>query len=283
MKLKEFVRPSSVEEAHQVLEELGTGGMALAGATALHFMQGEQPVTAVDITRLGLSYIREEGGYYRIGATTPLADIQRHRAPRWALHEICRCMATHQLRNISTIGGNISRVFPWADLPVVLLAMDASIVVYDGADEQEISADEFFRDQPARRLAGTGKLVVAVKVPALQAHHGFGSVKVVRTAAAFSMSTVAVCLSLAGEKVEAARVAVGAAVGIPQRLPEAEKLLAGRHIDAQTLDELARTVETGVACRSMEGMSPEYVKHLTGVTARDAAERAIQFARERAQ
>ncbi len=284
MRLKDFVRPGSLEEAHGVLEELGKDGMVLAGGTALHFMQGGDSVTAVDITRLGLNYIREEdgGATYRIGATTPIADIQRYRAPRWALHEICRRMATHQIRNISTIGGNIGRVFPWADLPVVLLAMGAKVVTYDGGDEQETSADEFFKDQPARRLAGTGKLIVAVKVPALAAHHGFGSVKVVRTSAAFSMSTVAVWLGLDGDKVGSARVAVGASVGFPQRLPEVEAALVGRSVDDSVLDEVARVTEGAAAWRGMEGMSPEYVRHLTGVTARDATERAMRFARERA-
>ena len=140
MKLCEFLRPASLPAARDNLRELGPKGMALAGGTALHFMQDHTPVTAVDITHLGLSYIRPDGDFYRIGATTPLADIQRYRAPRWAMHEICRRIATHQIRNISTLGGNVCRVFPWADLPVVLLAMNARMVVYTGHD-QELGAD----------------------------------------------------------------------------------------------------------------------------------------------
>jgi len=282
MKLCEFVRPASLAEARKALVQLGKDGMVLAGGTALHFMQSDTPVTAVDITRLGLSYIREEGGWYRIGATTPIADIQRYRAPRWALHEICRRMATHQIRNISTIGGNIARVFPWADLPVVLLAMGAKIVVYDGA-EKEIDADEFFKEQPAKRFAASNDLLVAVKVPALQAHHGFGSVKVVRTSAAFSMATVATCLELDGDVVRTARLAAGAAVPFPQRLPEVEKAMTGRRVDESLLADVAAATEGAAAWRGMEGMSSDYVKHLAGVTARDAVERAAKFARERAE
>ena len=74
MKLCEFIRPASLSAARDNLRELGPKGMILAGGTALHFMQDHTPVTAVDITRLGLSYIKQEGNFYDIGATTPLAE-----------------------------------------------------------------------------------------------------------------------------------------------------------------------------------------------------------------
>ncbi|MDR0994239.1 MAG: FAD binding domain-containing protein, partial [Verrucomicrobiota bacterium] len=189
MKLCEFLRPASLPDAHGALKELGPSGMVLAGGTALHFMQEHTAVTAVDITRLDLSYIRPEGDFYRIGAATPLADIQRYRAPRWAMHEICRRISTHQIRNVSTIGGNVARVFPWADMPVVLLAMGANMVIYSGREE-EYAADEYFASQPAKRFLA-GDILTAIKVPALRAHHGFGSVKITRTSGAFSMVTIA--------------------------------------------------------------------------------------------
>ncbi|MBR6022361.1 MAG: FAD binding domain-containing protein [Kiritimatiellae bacterium] len=280
MKLQEFVRPQSVEAAREALKALGRGGMALAGGTALHFMQNQTPVTAVDITRLGLSYIREEEGGYRIGATTPIADIQRYRAPRWALHEICRRMATHQIRNISTIGGNISRVFPWADLPVVLLAMGAEMSIAGDAGETAVGADEYFAEQPAKRFLG-GDLLVSVKVPALAAHHGFGSVKVVRTSAAFSMVTVAAWLGLEGNVIREARVAAGAALPFPRRLPEVEAALKDKEACGRVFLEAAKAGAGAARWRGREGMSEEYSRHLASVTIHDALERAAQFAKER--
>ncbi|HOW89352.1 MAG TPA: FAD binding domain-containing protein, partial [Elusimicrobiales bacterium] len=234
MKLREFVRPSTLKEARAVLRELGPKGMPLAGGTALHFMRGRTPVTAVDITRLGLSYIRREGDFFEIGAATPLADIQRRRGPRWAMHEICRRISTHQIRNVSTIGGNICRVFPWADLPVVLLAMNARMLVYTGGKKRaEVPADDFFASQPAGRFAG-GDILAAVRIPVLKAHHGFGSVKASRTAAAFSLVTVAALLELEGGRIASARVAAGSAIPFPKRLRSVEAALAGREPSAET-------------------------------------------------
>ena len=281
MKLCEFIRPASLPAARDNLRELGPKGMALAGGTALHFMQDHTPVTAVDITRLGLSYIRPDGDFYRIGATTPLSDIQRYRAPRWAMHEICRRISTHQIRNVSTIGGNVCRVFPWADLPVVLLAMNARMVVYSGQDE-ELPADEYFKTQPAKRFLH-GDLLKEVKVPSLKAHHGFGSVKVVRTSAAFSMVTVAVVLELVGQNIQSARVAAGSAIPFPRRLPEVEAALTWKEAVPEVFKEAAAKAGADAPWRGREGMTPEYSRHLAEVSIYDALERAATFARGRAE
>ena len=281
MKLCEFIRPASLTAARDNMRELGRRGMLLAGGTALHFMQDHTPVSAVDITRIGLSYIRQDGPWYIIGATTPLADIQRYRAPRWALHEICRRISTHQIRNISTIGGNICRVFPWADLPVILLAMNARMVIYSGKEE-EFGADDYFAYQPARRFLD-GNILTAVKVPALMAHHGFGSIKVVRTQASFPMVTIGALLELEGAVIKSARVAAGSAIPFPRRLPEVEAALAGREAVTAVFREAAAKAGPVAPWRGREGMSPEYSRHLAEVSILDALERAATFARGRAE
>jgi len=279
VKLRELIRPASLSAARDHLRELGPRGIALAGGTALHFLQPPTPLTAVDITRLGLSFIRLEGDAYVIGATTPLADIQRFRAPRWAMHEVCRRISTHQIRNISTIGGNICRVFPWADMPVVLLAMNARMVIYSGK-EDEVSADEYFTGQPAKRFRG-GDLLCAIKVPVLRAHHGFGSVKTGLTAASFSLITVAVVLELEDTNIKAARVAAGSAVPFPLRLFDVEAALVGREAVTAVFQEAAAKAGAAAHWRGREGMSPDYSRELARVSLLDALERAATFAHER--
>lgn len=281
MKLCDFIRPASLSAARDNLRELGRKGMILAGGTALHFMQDHTPVTAVDIMRLGLSFIKEEGDFYNIGATTSLADIQRYRAPRWAMHEICRRISTHQIRNISTLGGNICRVFPWADLPVILLAMDARMVVYSGSEE-ELAADLYFKEQPAKRFLD-GNILTSVKIPVLKAHHGFGSIKVVRAEAAFAQVTIAALLELEGATIKTARVAAGGAIPFPRRLPSVEAALLEKEAVATAFQEAAAKADEDVTWRGREGMTPEYSRHLAEVTILDALERAASFARGRSE
>lgn len=281
MKLQKFIRPDSLKEAHKTLAELGSRGMPIAGGTALHFLTGKNSVTAVDITRLGLSYIKRNGDFFDIGATTPLSDIQRYHHPRWALLEICRRISTHQIRNVSTIGGNIARVFPWADMPVALLAMNAKIVIYSGKKE-ELTADEYFFSQPARLFTG-GKILTEVKIPVLKAYHGFGSVKVSRNAAAFSMATVAALLTLKGGKISSARVAAGSAIPFPKRLPSVESALIGKAPDICTFKSAARMAHKDARWVRNEAMSSEYIGELAEVSLVDALERAADFASRRTE
>lgn len=280
MKLSEFIRPDSLAQARKTLRELGPRGMVLAGGTALHFMPGKTPVTAVDITGLGLSYIKQKGSCFVIGAATPLADIQRYRGPRWAMHEICRRISTHQIRNVSTIGGNICRVFPWADLPVVLLAMDARLVIYSGK-EKEMPADEYFSSQPARLFRG-GDLLTAVKIPVLKAHHGFGSVKAARNATAFSLVTIAALLELKDGIIKSARVAAGSGIPFPQRLKPVEAALVGKEAVTAVFKEAAAAGGAAAKWVGGEGMSADYIRELAEVSILDALERAAEFARGRA-
>ena len=279
MKLCEFIRPATMAQARASLRKLGPKGMPLAGGTALHFMPGKTPVSAVDLTRLGLSYIRQKGNFFEIGAATPLSDIQRYRGPRWAMHEICRRISTHQIRNVSTIGGNICRVFPWADLPVVLLAMNARLVIYSGK-LKEMDADEYFSSQPAR-LFRTGDLLAAVKIPVLKAQHGFGSVKAARNATAFSMVTIAALLELKDGRIAAARVAAGSAIPFPKRLRSVEAALSGKEPSSKTFRAAAALAGADAKWCKQEGMSAEYIANLAEVSIVDALERAAEFARGR--
>jgi CO/xanthine dehydrogenase FAD-binding subunit len=268
-----------VDEARRYLHDLGDRGIPVAGGTALHFLIDERPVTAVDITRMGLDGIQDMDGGYRIGATTPLADIQAYRAERWAFHEVCRGLATHQVRNISTLGGNICRVFPWADLPVALLALNADMLIR-GDKEIVMPCDEYFSSQPAR-LFKNGDLLVAVQVPALGPHMGFGYHKEVRTAKGFSMMTAAAVLTLDGDTIEQARVAAGGAAPFPCRLPDVEAALQGQAAETKTFQQAVPAGIDKINWKGREGLTDEYARHLAEVVVCDVLERAKTFARER--
>ncbi|MBN1269261.1 MAG: FAD binding domain-containing protein, partial [Kiritimatiellae bacterium] len=271
--------PRTLDEARMVLRDLGDKAVPIAGGTALHFLPDEEPRTAVDLTRLGLSGIREEKGGYTIGATTTLADIMDYRAPDWAFHETTRRTSTHQIRNVSTVGGNIARVFPWADLPVALLALDARMIIQDQAT-REMAADEYFASQPAR-LFKNGTLLTGVRVPSLGEGMGFGYHKEVRTFAGFSLMTAAAVLTLDGNRIAQARLAVGAGVPLPRRLPDVEKSLVGQPAEAEAFEKAVAGGIADVSWKGREGMSDEYARHLAQVVLNDVLSLAAAYAEGR--
>jgi CO/xanthine dehydrogenase FAD-binding subunit len=271
MRIADFRIPEHLDEARTLLKGLGDQALPLAGGTSLVFAVGRDEKIAVDLMRAGLDGIRREHGGFRIGATTRLADLQHFRADGWVLDRVAVRLASQQVRNMSTIGGNIVRVFPWADFPVALLALDASLVIL-GQGERTVGADEFFAGQPSRLLKG-GDLLAAVHVKALPPGTGFGYRKETRAAMGFSLMTAAALVESDGKNIRRARVAAGAGVPFPCRLEAVEAALAGKPGKDETFREAAKGT-AGLKIRTSAGMSEEYIAHLAQVVVADALREA---------
>jgi CO/xanthine dehydrogenase FAD-binding subunit len=277
MKIKDFIIPATLEEARGKLKELGDEALPLAGGTAMPFFSEASEKIAVDITRIGLTGIRKEKGGFGIGAATTLADLAGHRDEGWVLDEVAGRVATQQIRNVSTIGGNIARVFAWADFPVALLALDATMTIL-GDSEQALTAGEFFKSQPARLFRGGG-LLTNVRVPAVGGRGaGFGYHKETRTGPAFSMMTAAALVELDGGKIARARLAAGAAISFPRRLEGVEERLAGRPAGEAEIEKAVSEGAKDIPWKGREGMSDEYASHLARVILQDVLVQAVRRA-----
>lgn len=268
MKLTDFRIPLRLDEAQALLKQLGPAGFPLAGATSLEFVPGKDPKTAVDLGRLHLDGIMRAGSSFLVGATTRLAQIQKHHEPGWVLDRVAVHLASQPIRNMSTIGGNVARVFWWGDFPVALLALGATMVVHDGA-ERKMAGDEYFASQPAK-LFKEGALLTAVHVRALGAGAGFGYRKQTQTAMGFSLATAAAMLEMDGVTVRSARVALGAAIPFPARLTAVEQALAGQLAGPNIFARAVREGLGGLKFRGGAGMTEEYVAHLAAVSLKDA-------------
>lgn len=269
MKLVDFKIPTRLDEARNILKQLGSTALPLAGSTSLVFAAGKDGRVGVDITRLGLHGIRKESGTFRIGATTTIAALQKHREDGWVLDRVAKHLASQQIRNMSTLGGNLVRVFPWCDFPVVLLALNAEMVITGDGGDRTVLADEFFAGQPVRLLK-TGELLAAVKVKAVPAGSGFGYGKQTRTHMGFSLMTAAVFLETNGKTIRNARVGVGAGVPFPVRLKTVEDLLAGQPASESLFKESAVRGSEGLKIKSAAGNTDGYTTHLVAVTIADA-------------
>lgn len=279
MKLVDFRRPTNLQEACDVLAELGPKGYALAGATSLVFMSGNEDRIGVDINRIGLSDIQKADGAFRVGALCRVSALQHYNEAGWVLNRVAVHLASQQIRNISTIGGNIARVFPWADLPVALLVLNASVVLGNAREERTISATEYFDGQPLR-LMKPGELVKYVIVPAVQRGEGFGYKKARLVATGFSMVTVAAWLRLEGDRVAEVRVALGGGVPFPTRAPGLESALQGQRASENTFRTAARSGLGDLKFKEAEGMSADYIGRLAAVTAGDVLMEAWTQAKE---
>lgn len=277
MKWSNYCMPATVDEARTALAEK-QGALAAAGCTSFHFQAEAPDKTAVLLTGIhALKGISSTDNGFTIGATTPITDLLEFEAAGWVLKRVASQLASHQIRSISTLGGNLSRVFPWSDFPVALLALNATITLQADA-ERELAMDEFMKAQPAN-LFQPGELLTAVTIPAMVPPAGFGHVKQRMKSESFSLATASATLTLRDGRLAAPRVALGAAIAFPTRLPALETRLVGLEASDQTAmrDAIRECVEP-LSFLSKEGMSREYIRELAGVTIADALQQAIEQA-----
>src|SRR5947207_11708451 len=145
--------PASLAEALALLDPDDPGVRAIAGGTALMLMMKSglyRPQRLVSLRRLGpaLTGIQAAAdGELEIGAMVRLAEIERSAAVRMAASVIVETLLTHsnvRVRNVATIGGNLAHADPHMDLPPVLIALGAHVLVAGPRAERRIAVEDLF-------------------------------------------------------------------------------------------------------------------------------------------
>jgi carbon-monoxide dehydrogenase medium subunit len=173
-----YERPASLEEALDLLAH-DDDAAPLAGGQSLVPMMNlrlAQPATIVDLNEIpGLDGIEERDGALVIGAMARQRDVERsplvaRMCPLLtaALHHV----GNPQTRNRGTIGGNLAHADPISELPTVVAAWGAVIVLRSRAGTRELGAAEFFIG-PYTTGRLPGELVAEVRFPALRDGQGW--------------------------------------------------------------------------------------------------------------
>ena len=131
MEIMEYSRPRSIDEALRLIRD--RGGTPIAGAAWLR-TNAKTMKLGVDLSELGLDFIRETASGVEIGAMTSYRRIETSEvlAQRFggALGAaVCHVVGV-QLRNIITIGGTAAGRYGFSDLNTVLAALGAKVVLY---------------------------------------------------------------------------------------------------------------------------------------------------------
>lgn len=247
--LKAFYYPGTMEEAIKLLKDGSEKRMIVAGGSSVSLLKDSQVQALVDITRLGLGYIREEKDHVAVGATATIQEI--YQSPVTAglaggiLRDAALNVASRPLRNTITMGGNISHLKAWSDMPSVLLALDAH-VCFVGDTEKTMPARQFFQDHPSKVL-GSHSIVKEVLFPRPPAGSGADYIKFSKTKGDYAVINVACRLEMKDGACSLARVAVGAASRLPVRVEAVEKELEGRAVDEVLIQKAAARCRESVS------------------------------------
>jgi len=125
-----YFLPNSLAEASELL--LNDGSLLVAGGTSLKFRRTREDTVFVDISRVAPSTITIGPEEIVLGSMVRIRDLlcnpELGRLNYGILHQTALHIATTPVRNQVTVGGNITMLYPWSDLPVSLLALDSRMV-----------------------------------------------------------------------------------------------------------------------------------------------------------
>src|SRR6202167_625189 len=234
----EYLRPNTVPEAIAFLQQYGEDAKILSGGQSLIPMMKfrlARPGYLIDINRIaGLSYIKEEDGYLKIGGLTREAELEnspliRQKYP--ILFDTSRVIADPQVRNMATLAGNLAHGDPANDHPATMMALGAEIVAVGPQGERVIPIDGFFITLFTTVLQHD-EIVTEIRIPTPPPGSGGAYLKLERKVGDFATAAVAVQLTMDGEgtcqKIGIGLTNVGAT---PIKAAKAEGFLRGKKLD----------------------------------------------------
>ena len=263
-----YKKASSVEEALKMLDEdaqiLG-GGHSLIPALKLRL---NAPGTLVDISKIeSIKNITDDGDAIVIGGGATHASIANHAG----LAEHCPMMVQAaseigdiQVRNCGTIGGSIAHADPAADWPAVLIAADAKVTVQNKGGSRSIAIDQFFTGFYATALK-EGDIITAISIPKTASNRNSTYVKFKQPASRFAIVGCAVAADTNGGRVNAIRIGITGVGESAYRATNAERALAGKPIDAKSVESAVQNITDGVSVMGDHYASEKYRTHLAHV------------------
>jgi CO/xanthine dehydrogenase FAD-binding subunit len=283
----EYFRPASIDEALALLAEHGGDAKPLAGGQslipAMNFRLAT-PAVLVDLNGISeLSYINSDAGDIRIGGMTRQRTVERSvlvsdRVPLMA--ETMPHIAHPAIRNRGTIGGSLAHADPAAELPAVMLALNARFTVSSQAGAREVEADDFFMGLFTTAVQ-PGELLTDIRIPPSPSHSGFAFQEISRRHGDFALVGVAAVVTLdAGGKCADARIVLLSVGDRPMRAVEAAKTLTGQRASVESIAAAADAAATTDIDPSGDiHASARYRRHLAKVLTRRVLTRAFERAR----
>jgi 4-hydroxybenzoyl-CoA reductase subunit beta len=284
--LFEFRAPRTLQEAARILDGEGPSTMPLAGGTdLLPNMKRRQQVPRTlmslrhieDLTRTQLS-----DSATRLGACLTLAEIAgdaRFQNALTALSQAASLVATPQIRNMATLGGNLcldtrcnyyDQSYEWrkainfclkkdgttcwvapgsskcvavssTDTAPALMALGARVRLVSHSGEREVPLSELYRNDGLNFIRRRPDEIVAEVL--LESLHGWKSTYwKLRRRGSFDFPVLSVAAAARLSKngvVEGARMVVGSAASCPLVASDAAKFLVGRPLNDDSIAEAA--------------------------------------------
>ncbi|MEJ2718743.1 MAG: xanthine dehydrogenase family protein subunit M [Deltaproteobacteria bacterium] len=291
MRTFEYLKPTSLQDALELLDRHGDKARLIAGGTDLMVLWKKRIVSPdylISLRNISELNFIEYRGELKIGSATThraleLAPEIRDHFP--VITDAVTNLGSVQVRNSATIGGNICNAAPSADTAPPLLVLDAEVHMASATSKRSVPIAKFFGG-PSRTVLESGEIVTHFVVPQPLPSTGMAYWKHTRRRAMdLPILGVAVLLTFDDDlrTCRKARIALGVAAPTPMRAEKAESFLEGKTIDEAVLHEAggiaAEEARPRTTIRGSEWYRREMIKVLisrTGLICRDRAKGAAK-------
>jgi len=284
-----YVRAATLSEAFQLWRDAGPDARLLAGGQSLLATLAfrlSDPGTLIDISRLReLRGIAQVGNSeIRVGALTTHAELGRHeliRAHVPLIAEAVPLIAHPAIRNRGTLGGSLAFADPAAELPACCIALDATIVARNAADERRIPAAQFFTGLYSTALKPY-ELIAAVEFPVAKAGERAAILELARRSGDYAMAGVVAKARLAGTTLIEPQIVL---FGVGERPVVAERAMAaigGQQVLATTVAAAQAALDGDLDPPADQHGSPQTKRHLARVLLARALKRVAGIEEARA-
>jgi aerobic carbon-monoxide dehydrogenase medium subunit len=278
-----YYDPRSVEEALELLAELGDEAKVLAGGQSLVPMMNlrlARPACLIDLNRIAaLDYLRDGEETLVIGAMTRQRTVETSEfveAKNPLLVEATGHIGHPTIRNRGTIGGSLAHADPAAEWPALAMALDATLVLRSAQAERQVAARDFFVGPLTTCLEPT-ELLAEVRVPHLARGAGWSFLELSRRFGDFALVGVAAWVRTDGSVCVDAGIALTGVGGGPVRARRAEEILRGERLGEPLFEHAARAVREEIEPDSDLHASADYRRTVAQVLTR----RALAVAQKR--
>lgn len=282
--LFDYHSPASVDDALSLLARL-EGAMILAGGQSLipaMNMRLASPAALIDIQRIpGLSEISIADGTITVGAMVRHRQLELDPAVQKAnplIREAMAHVAHVPIRNRGTVVGSLCHADAAAEMPLLLLLLEGSVVARSRTGTRSIPASEFFAFHMTT-TRNPDEMIVEARFPALRPETGYAFEEFTRRHGDYAIAAVGATLSKAADgTIASVNLAACGVSSRPVRLSAAEEVLKGRPLAKDALDEAARAAAGAVTAGDDIHATAAYRKHLVGILAKRAVQKAAQRA-----
>lgn len=251
-----FHRPTTLAQAVDLLADepqaqLLAGGTDVGLELSHHRIDPAVTISLEDVE--DLQRLEVDASHVRIGGGVTLTRLERATAVATdlpAMAEMLRWFAARQIRNRATVGGNLATASPIGDLPPVLLALDAELLLTSRTGSRSVAVADFFTGYRTT-VRRSDEVIARIDVPRGPAHAGtrrLSQAYKVGKRGTDDISIVAAAFTVdldEDDRVVHARLAYGGVAATPARAIEAELLLLGEVVDpgvvARVVDQLRST------------------------------------------